>query len=378
MAFGTALDSNDEDKQKQQAQDGLTASPATQPVAASFGGAGGAGGAGGGTSSAAPPTASQGGGSGFVNLQRYMNNSVVDKGAKVSGAASAALDPAKASFNAAAQPLRDASASFAAPPSEADIKGAWDTRNDDALHTWANTKYDGPTSMSWTPDAGNFTQLAKLANKDTAFGAAFGPQNGTMGNSILDSAMFQADGGARAAMDKTGADSKQFLGDAQTEMNKLNEKGPAFAKQAQDIRDAVTNSLQGKLAGVNSGLDARVAAAKAANNDAQLNPNATLYGLTDATHAGSQLPTGTWRDAQNLNREGLATAADKQNFARIASILGLDPQLGQANDGYTAGYWQAPKETLQQKKSLDDTIQVQKDDKKRAQNGEQHRDHTND
>lgn len=362
MAYGTALNADDEEEKKQTAQNAFTASPSTPFGAPPSGG----------VATAATPAKTQttGGGSGFVNLGRYINNASNDRGGKVANTGAATLGAEKASFDNAAQPLRAADSQLQAP-SQDDIQNAWNTGRDDKLTTWANSSYAGPTSMNWQASEPSFTKLSNLVGPTTGFKEAYGNETSSgpysLGNEMLDQALFRSDGKVAQAQDSLRRNSQEFLNNANTEQNALNEKGAGFAKKADDIKGSVRSVLQSQLDNSLAGLDARVA--KTRQDEINRASGQGYDGKHWSTAPDQGGTNGVYREATGLNREGLATAAERNDYMRLAGLLGLSsPVIGQG-PAYNAGRFQ-PIEDPRTKEEIKAQVEAGEKQKKANKNAE--------
>lgn len=326
MAYGQSLD--EEEEKPQQAFD---------PNA--FGGGQAPAGSASQTQVAQPqqPAQASGGGSGFVNLQRYMDNASNDRAGKVGGLASGFLGTEKSSFDTAAQPLRDAKSTAA--PSNDDVVRAFDSGNDDQLGKWLGASWEGPQEVGYDPNAsGNFAKIKSLIDPSTALKEAYGTEMASqpysLGNEMLDQALMRSDAGVRKAQNTAQSDTHGFLQNADAETTNLNGKAQSLRNEATNVRNTARSSLESVGTRGLSDLDRRVGLRRAEEE----------FAKNKSAPEGFLL--GEWTPGSGgATRDNSATGAERRSFERLRNLLGDDQyEVGQA-DPYKAGSRQLAKNT---------------------------------
>jgi hypothetical protein len=346
MAFGQLLNQDEEDEKQATNAFGAPGG-GTTAVAAPGGAPAGAFGA---------PAAQQApGGSGFVNLQRYMDNASNDRAGQVRNAFTGVMDKEQTRFNEAKKPLEDAlGGAIEKAPEEADISKAFEDattvqadapigegveidqtardaeaaaikqRNEGGfaqLEKWLGASFDAPT-VEYSPEHTSAATMFNLGKASTAAHEvnkdAINSQNPySIGNELLDRALFEGDGGVKQATDDSKSAVEAFDKNAFDEVTSLNERAQGAETATAETRERVRNALGKRFTDTSAAIDETVRAA----NEQEQRARAEIE---------ARLGPDAWKEGSGATRENAATAAQRAQFSALSQLLGLD-NLGTAD-----------------------------------------------
>jgi hypothetical protein len=295
-------------------------------------------------------SAMQAGGSGFVNLDRFMSGAQMgQQQSNISNAATGFANKEKSAFNAAAEPLRQAkdesmristggkTGSYAQLGKELESDTGFKN-----LQNLIGQQYTGPMQVDYKP--GESAEQWRLAgNRDTVVGAMNPQKSYGLGQSALDQALMAKDAGTSQAIQQTKQDFDAFNASSGQEAKTLGEKAQTI-KGAYDQKRQEAQDHLGKFYKDSEGRLARKVDWE--NKQDQIKAAApTKTTGKDATGVKT-VTTKTWMPGDAATASNTVSAQEQGRFAKLAGLLGT-PTITQT-DRRAGGYQNQTAPTYEQ------------------------------